>query len=119
MNEILKAYFAFENEDEALDFIYDHLDHQLKAGQYELVDSYLREILDSPDYWQKGVDLPIFSLSFAMYTHHEPKKFQFREEFMKRLYTDYISKHGVARANSLLYGLMKDIKDGPKSRGAL
>lgn len=119
MTEILKTYFEFKNEDKALDFIYEHLDTELKAGKYELVDSYLREILDNSEYWQKGVDLPIFSLSFAMYTHHEPKKFQYREEYMTRLYTDYVSTHGVARANSLLYGLMKDVKEGPKSRGAL
>lgn len=117
MTEILKTYFAFTKEDKALDFIYEHLDTSLKAGLYELVDSYLREILDTPEYWQKGIDLPIFSLAFAMYSHHEPKKFQYREEFMKRLYTDYISKHGENRANNLLYGLMKDIKEGPKTRG--
>jgi hypothetical protein len=110
MNNVLEQYFAFTQEDQALDFIYDHLDTQLRAGQYELVDSYLRQILDNNEYWQKGIELPIFSLSFAMYIHHEPKKFQFREEFMNRLYTDYVSKHGAIRATNLLRGLMKEIK---------
>lgn len=110
MTEILKTYFSFTNEQTALDFIYDHLDSSLRAGKYELVDSYLREILDTPEYWQKSVDLPVFSLAFAIYTHHEPKKFQFREEFVRRLYADYVSKHGEVRGNRLLVGLMKDVK---------
>jgi hypothetical protein len=110
MNNVLEQYFAFTQEDKALDFIYEHLDTQLKAGQYELIDSYLRQILDNKEYWQRGIELPIFSLSFAIYTHHEPKKFQYREEFMKRLHTDYVSKHGEIRAANLLRGLIKDLK---------
>jgi hypothetical protein len=107
---ILKTYFEFEKEDKALDFIYDHLDDELKAGHYELVDGYLKSVMDNPEWWKKCIDLPVFSLSFAIYIHYEPSKFKNREEFMQRLYTDYVSTHGVKRADSLVAGLIKGIK---------
>jgi hypothetical protein len=108
--EILEKYFAFYQEDLALDFIYDYLHKNLKSGYYNLVDDHLKAILDNPKWWQKGIDQPILSLAFAMWTHHEPTKFKHREEFMNRLYTDYVSAYGVLKADRLLVGLMKGIK---------
>ena len=110
MNDILKQYFAFSNQDEAIDFIYKHLNTELSARHYEVVDTYLEAIMNNSEWWQKGIDLPVFSLSFAMWTGHEPTKFKNREEFMQRLHTDYVSKHGELRADRLLVGLKKGIK---------
>lgn len=108
--EILEKYFAFEKEDIALDFIYEHLDTELKQAHYETVDAYLKAIMDNAEWWKKGIDQPIFSLAFAIWTGHEPEKFKNREEFLNRLYTDYVSTHGAIRADRLLVGLKKDIK---------
>lgn len=107
---ILEKYFKFENEDKALDFIYEHLDDELKASRYEVVDSYLKSILENEEWWKKCVDFPVFSLAFGIWTGHEPHKFKYREKFLNRLYEDYIKKWGEKRAFNLLFGIKKDLK---------
>lgn len=90
-----------------MDIIYDYLDDNLSAGHYELVDNLLLEIMNNEIFWQKGIEYAEFSLPFAIFIHHEPKKFKNREQFLKKLHTDYVSKHGAAKGANLLQGLMK------------
>ena len=45
----LEKYFTFEDEDKALEFIYDHLDDTLSAGNYDCVDDYLKACMNNPN----------------------------------------------------------------------
>jgi hypothetical protein len=103
---ILDKYFHINDEDKALDFIYQYLDKELKAGNYYGVNEQLHWIMSVDWFWNKGVDKPIYSLAFAQYTKHEPAKFPWRKDFMEKLTIAYVVRHGQERATRLLQGLL-------------
>lgn len=109
MSEILDQFFAQSTEDLAIDFMFDHLNDVLKAGNYELVNNHLKELMDNEHYWNLCVTRPIYSLAFLCNIHQEPEKFSYRKDFIIKLREGYITHLGEKRANNLLMGLSKDL----------
>lgn len=103
---VLNKYFSFTNVDAALDFIYAHLDKLLSAGNYYEVNEMLKCVMCVENFWNKGINDPTLSLSFAIWTKHEPEKFPWRKDFINKLFADYVVRHGEKRAIRLLQGLL-------------